>query len=398
MSYTLQNFLDDVQYRVNDASGGNADNVSVTNYLNEGLRRIRRKFDLPTSENVTQLKVFQGVYEYAPPTGFSEYIALNKQWTLDDDLNFKRVDEKEFWRNYNGDNMVSISRNKSNTTLLIAYQNDQLSNPTVNACDTYNGNGTFVASGDANTVASDTLYYREGSGSVKFNITTSTGTAVLTNSDMSHVDLSGSSVAKVGMMTLYVYLPSATNYTSFTLRFGTDASNYYQSTVTTQINGGVFVEGWNTLGFDWSTATTTGTPTDSSIGYLQLSIALPLTMANQTGLRIDSFVMHQPLILNLHWVSDYLVVDGTTGALKETFASATDSSSYFLCPSEFTDWLLYHTLENVFMYLVRDSEARNLNSIRLQELEQELATSYPSRRELTSYSYIETDNFSDQLN
>lgn len=398
MSYTLQNFLDDVSLRVNDASEGNADNPSVLNFLNEGLRRIRRKFDIPTSENVTQMRIYQGVYEYAPPTGFKDIVHLDDQWKLDDDTNFKRIDEKDFWRNYDKGNTISIARNKENVSLLIAYQDASLSNPQVHSCDTYDGNGTWTATGDANTVATDTLYLREGAGSVKFNVTTSTGTAYLTNSGMTAVDLSGAAVAKNGMMTLYVYLPSATNYTSFTLRFGTDSSNYYESSVTTQINGGSFVVGWNTLGFDWSTATTTGTPTDSSIGYLRLAIALPLTMSNQTGLRIDDFKMHQPKVMNLHWSSDYLVVDGTTGAFKETFASTSDTTSYFACPSEFVDWLTYHTLENVFAYLVRDPEARGLNTQRLMECEQDLVFRHPSRRELPSYSYIETDSLADSQN
>lgn len=59
-------------------------------------------------------------------------------------------------------------------------------------------------------------------------------------------------------ITMYAYFPVYTS--EVTIRYGQDSGNYYEITLDTDWQGNRFVEGWNTLVFDMSTATTTGVP------------------------------------------------------------------------------------------------------------------------------------------
>jgi hypothetical protein len=404
MSYTLQNFIDDVRRRVSDDSDGSADTPSIVSYLNEGLRRIRRKYDIPTSEEVSQLTVFNDIFSYAIPTGYKGYVRLSDQDRMNDLLNFKYTSDDDFWRNYPAGNKIAEARDGESRKILVNISDPQLSSILLNNCDTYNGNGTWTANtttSDATGVATDHLQVWEGTGSVKFNIDVSQSAsdyAEIYNSGLNAVDLSGDSVVGIGTLTCMVWLPSSTAFTGFTVRWGSSASVYYESTVTTQLDGAAFKQGWNTLGFSWATATTTGTPTDSAIDYLLFRATYAATMTDQTGLRVDAFYMRQPMMLDLHYSTDYLVIDGTTGSPKESFASSLDTSSYFSCDPSFTDWLLYHTLQNVFTYLVRDQMAYQLNDLRLQEAQQDLERRFPSKVPPLTYAYMDTDDIQDATN
>ena len=61
---------------------------------------------------------------------------------------------------------------------------------------------------------------------------------------------------------------------SLQLRFGSSYSAYYQSSVTAQFTGSAFKQGWNLLGFNWNTATITGSPSTSAIDYLRFQVAI----------------------------------------------------------------------------------------------------------------------------
>ena len=400
--YTLQNFIDFVNLRIGDSSGGTVDSALIVEYANEGLRRIRRKFDIPPSTRKKLYDVFNGVYKYAPPDGFKDLVNLNYQGTLPDDLNFERTTSNDFWRAYLDHNRFSTSSNGLNQTLLVRLIRPQLTNLQIQTCDTYNTDGTWLANtttSDASNVRTDNLDFTEGTGSVSFDITVAQSVndyAEIYNSTFSKKNLASPTVEKVGVVFTDVYLPTA-SITSALLRWGTDSSNYYVSTVTTQYDGTPFAIGWNTVGFDWVTATKVGTPTDSSIGYLLFRVAYPNTLTNQAGVKIDNIVCRERERLDLTYSSDYLVVDGITGTYKESFTSATDTSSYFVCAPAFTDWLGYHVLEQVFTYSIKDPDARALNQALMMECERDLISEHPSEKPPKTYAYMESDDLADYL-
>lgn len=160
--------------------------------------------------------------------------------------------------------------------------------------DSFNGNGTWNASSDATNVTTDTTNQKRGAGCVNFDIDVSASVnnnAFISNSTLAAVDLSAAN--QTGDIRLWFNMPDTTNLTSFTVRWGSDATNYYEKTETTQAGGTAFVDGWNYLSFDWSAATTTGSPVDSAIDYVLVQVNYTSSQADETDVLVDS----------IYWVS-----------------------------------------------------------------------------------------------
>ena len=403
MPYKLSDLINFVNFRIQDISGGTVDPEMIAQYGNEALRRIRRKFDVPPSEHRVQMDIFNGVYRYSCPGGYKDWTQILDRGVRPDNLNFSRTTESDFWRAYvDGRNYVADSRDGNARTLLIGLNQPRMSNIQLDSFDTYNYDGTWTAdaASDATNVRTDTLDFLYGSGSVAFDITVAQSVnnyARLTKTMAQPKDLSSPTLDKVGVMFLDVYLPTAA-ITSMTLNWGSDSSDYYTSTVTAQWDGTAFATGWNTLGFDWATASKTGSPVDTQIKYLAFRADYLNTLTDQVGIRLDNLWCRQRKHIWFNFVSDYLVTDGDTDVLKESFTSGTDTDSYVSLDPSFVDLLNYYTLDPIFTFAIKDVDARAFNENLLQETEKDLIERHPSNRPPVSYSYTDTDELSDYLN
>lgn len=214
-------------------------------------------------------------------------------------------------------------------------------------CDTINQNGTWITGGSAQALTVDNLNFVQGEGSLKFAMSTGAllledsghllledggdmdlesggaGPALigfLENSTMEAVDLS--QIEDEGALFCWAFIPSGASITSFNLRWGSSATEYWDNTVTANQDGTAFQTGWNLLRFDWSTATQTASPDASSVTYLRFTV-------NATGsliypLRLDVISAQLGTILDIEYYSKFLFRDGTTGAFKETVTSDSD--------------------------------------------------------------------------
>jgi len=404
--YTLSRLQDDVNKRIIDESGGTVTSGIITSYANEALRLVRRKWDIPSSKFISQLIVYQDVTTYAIPDGYKTFGALMLQEQINDPLSVRYVREDDFWRNF-PINCVIVSdrRNGTDRSLLVNLNGAlRLDSYLLNSCDTYNGNGTWTANtatSDAANVATDTLFYREGSGSVRFDIVvgqSGNDYAEIYNSTMTAVDMNNPSVKDIGTFFVWVYLPSATNYTSFTARWGSSTSDYYENTVTTQFSGNAFVQGWNLLGFDWTSATTTGTPNDQAIDYSLFRATYPSGFSSQTGLRVDWFVMREKRITDLHYYSDNLVIDGSTSLPKDTFESATDTSSYLNVDPAFVDWILYDTMESIYTNAIVSPGGQAFYAGRKADCENDICRRFPTLSTGQITNYMESPELQPRIN
>lgn len=91
--------------------------------------------------------------------------------------------------------------------------------------DSMNATSGWTAAGTASGLAQDTASYWQAPASLRFNVTTGTGTLTKT---INQADLT--SYVGVGVAFLAVYIPSVTNLTSITLKLGSSASDYYSVT------------------------------------------------------------------------------------------------------------------------------------------------------------------------
>jgi hypothetical protein len=201
----------------------------------------------------------------------------------------------------------------------------------VNSADSVSSNGTWAAAGTAYNLTVDNINYVSGSSSLKFDATT--GAAYLENSTMNAQNLS--EWKNQGHFFLWVYMPTASEFTNVKLRWGSSSTAYYEQTVTVNQQGNTFVDGWNLLDFPWLGAVQTLTPTDTAINYLRVTCNVT---AFQTAIRLDNIVFRLGTILNILYYSKYLFRDAITGGWQETI---TDDSNIINLDTESYNLLVY---------------------------------------------------------
>ncbi len=177
---------------------------------------------------------------------------------------------------------------------------------------------------DATNVTIDTNEFFQGSSSINFDIDVSQSVnnkAGLVNDD---VQLDLSSLEDTGVFLINAFIPDVTLITSYTLRWGTDSSNYWTTTVTTDIDGNAFVSAkWLTLAFDWLGSTTVGTPDSSDIAYFRIDMNYSAGQTDDTDFRYDYFRVAKPETLTFHYAS-FIVGEDNAGADIYKFAATTD--------------------------------------------------------------------------
>jgi hypothetical protein len=183
----------------------------------------------------------------------------------------------------------------------------------VNDASTLTENGTWTAGGNAINLTVDTLNKLSGGASIKFDISASGTTASIVNSTMTATDLT--TIKNDGALFAWVYIPSTTIITSVSLAWGSSASDYWSKTVTAAHDNTAFKVGWNLLRFDWSGATTTGTPDETAVNYLLITCAYNGTAT--TSVRVDSVIARIGTIYEIVYYSKYLF-KSNAGTWKET--------------------------------------------------------------------------------
>lgn len=198
---------------------------------------------------------------------------------------------------------------------------------------TSDGGGTWAAdatNSDAANVTIDNVTFVQGSGSLSFDITVAqsgNNRATIQNSTLSAINLTTfNSIA--GWM-LRFYPTDVSHFSSVTLYWGSDASNYWSATVTTDSNGSTIVANtWNRLLFTWPNATKTGTPDVTAINFIRVDVNYTAAQTNATAFRIDDLEIAVPETLTFFYTS-WNVGTQTDGTTAVTQFGATTDIPYF---------------------------------------------------------------------
>ena len=105
--------------------------------------------------------------------------------------------------------------------------------------------------------------------------------AIINNSTIPSMDLTKDE--NVSSWLFKLYLPEVGDITSVSLKWGTDSSNYWLNTTTTDYMGNALSDGENQILLDWTSATKIGTPTVSNIPYLSITISYDNTQGDDEG-------------------------------------------------------------------------------------------------------------------
>lgn len=387
----------DLETRVNaKIQGKKGILTSVQDTLNEGVRELVSKVDLKSlrREQTLTPNLFNGIFKYTNPSD------LKGQSIIDIPAQAKRYDgefclvpSETFERNqkpgfiaidhYNGASVLRIASEVDSKTLLIS-ELDSLTS----------GGGTWSAFGDAESLERDDADFVKGAGSVSWAISSAGGTtAGLVNDDVNEFDISDY-LDGTSAFFVWAKINSTTNLTNYILRFGTDSSNYYSKTVTSQFDGTAFATGWNLLKFDVSSLSTTGTPTNTSMNYIALYMTKDAAKVSESDYKFDWLVLKKGVVHNVKYYSKYGWQ--TSGGTWQ--ANSSDASDILVADEDefnlYVKSCVIVAMDEIgYPEQVIDKKQRNL-----EKDIQEYLMKNPSEAKIMMYDYAEftdgdTDNF-----
>jgi hypothetical protein len=307
MSYTLAELKTDLEGNLHGTTL-NKLTGSFYDLAWEAARTLLSKVDPKETQRKAPITnaIFSDVYAYPLPADIKgdKFISILPQTNVSLKDNLAQVYGEHF----------ELFKGKSTSIGNVDYQNGNKilnlainggrTGKTLNAVDGISTNGTWAVSSSASNLVVDTLNKYSGNASLRFDLDTSgaSTTGVLTNSTMTAIDASDEE--DVGSFFMPIFFSSATPITSVQLKWGSDSSNHWKTTVTGTSEGLSFQTGWNLLKFDWQGATTTGTPDASALDYAEVTITYTGTAT--PNCRIDNIVLRLGEIYNIKYYSKFL--------------------------------------------------------------------------------------------
>lgn len=195
------------------------------------------------------------------------------------------------------------------------------------------GGGTWVVdstNSDATNLTLDNSEYLYGNGSLNFDISVSQSAnnrATIYNSTIDALDMT--IYNDTSSFIMEVYIPDVTYISSITLFWGSSSSAYWSNTVTTDINGTAFANGWNRVKFDWNSSTMTSTPDVTSITYFRIDVNYSSSQANDTDFRLDYLRLVKPEQLTFLYTSWSIGHTSTSDLTKIYAFNATTNVPFF---------------------------------------------------------------------
>lgn len=246
----------------------------------------------------------------------------------------------------------AIERHDSDAYLVVNLQSNKPMAQIASFDSLTSDGGTWAAdtsASDALNVTSDTYEFKQGSGSISFDITVAqsvnnraTISSTVSTQDLSPYDSTGSFI-------FWIYIPTITNTSSVTLYWGTSSTAYWSATATTPLNGGAWVAGWNRVKIDWNGATKTSTPVSTAISYIRFDVNYAAGQTNDTHYRLDDLTLVKPETLTFYYTSYYVGTD-TTGATPRTAYSATSDIPYYSGQYDQYKYAVSHKMASIAFY------------------------------------------------
>ena len=370
--------LEDINNLINDRrrdTSSNSIDMSTT-----GFRAIQQTIDLFQQEHDWEFTVrkatimfHKGITWYNGIDDFKAAIDVRHQKAPDRDKEFNMVSANNFDAETLKTRRFAIATQEGVQYIRIECPGNTTQ---VEAATDYNANGEWVGASGITNVDTDSYEYYDLTASVKFDFDGTAGT--LTNSTISTINLTEfKDRAKVY---INVYLPTITNFTSIQMKLGSDASNYYTATATTDYLGNALVVGWNKLEFDvWDTEV--GTVDDENIGYIQLTFNYS-SSPNDTNFRIENIFASEDVPLDFIYYSLYMVYDDSAATWVQNFNDASATTDYPLWSGRWdfvTNSFVDACLEQIF-WMTGEVDDYTIALSRQMKILEQVKRRIPSRR------------------
>lgn len=337
MATTVASIQTPLNTYIGDSSTDRISAAERLNAITEATIWLQEELQNDLQVDTYDLNYYDTVYNYKITTAVADLLdgADLRRGTLDQDYSFARKSPRELAEEIGQSETESswaIERRDSDAYLVVNHASKYQSLLISDFDSTTSAGGTWTldtTNGDGTNLTVDVNEKTQGSGSLNFDLDvsqTANNKAVIYNDEVTERDLSD--YEDLGAWLLDVYIPDATYSTSFTLYWGNSSTSYWSATSTTDINGGAWVNGWNTVKVNWTDATATSSPDATAVDYLQVDYNYNGSQADETDLRYDNLRLVRPEKLKFHYLSWYVGTD-TTGATNRTAFSATTDIPYF---------------------------------------------------------------------
>ena len=382
MAITLGNLNTLINDRRRDTTSSSIDiNQEGFRAINSTLDLWQQMHDWPWTLKEQEITYHEGITRYD----------LNSDFKVPSDMYYKkgpRTAEFSFVSPNNFDTSTLKTRRFAAETknqteqLRLKAQGDKAQ---INTASHATLEGTWTAGGHISNVTTDTNEAFDLAASVNFDYSGTSGT--LTNSNFTAVDIS--KYESRGAFYFNMFFPTITNFTSATLKIGSDASNYWTTTITTDYIGDTIATGWNKLKGTFDTAV--GTPDATAIDYIQITLAYS-SSTTDTDFRIENFFVSEdtPIILLYYSLN---MVETSAGTATANFTSTASTSDTFLASGSWDyvkEPFIDSALELIF-WMTGEQTDRAKSEQRIADVVGNLRKRLPSKRRYSELSFTITE-------
>lgn len=324
--HTVSQLKDSVAGILSGIDLNNVDDLNPT--LERAASTLIQKADIPEASGIQNITLYSGVFDYLCDTRiFGTAINDIRPQGISRAPNdfVVKVDQQDFDRTKNyyypsGTMSTFQFQNGVPIIRIVApFTVQQVVLDPMNAIGT--SPNDWVLGGTASNLIEDHTNFYQAPGSLRFNLTTGTGT--MTKDFQSAFSMSA--YEDTGVAFLAIQIPNgatASNLTGISLKLGSSSSDY-NSVSETEGFLGAWVSGeWLLVAFDFSGASQVGTPDWSAIDYTQISFT---TTGSFTNFHAGYLFMSLPSPAQILYQSSAIFLpSGSTSALT-TITSNTDT-------------------------------------------------------------------------
>lgn len=343
--YLVSDLMSALEGKIHDQSL-NKIQGNIHDKIDEAARNILLAFDLKETKRYIPLQtaVYPDVSTYVAPDNMKgESILTIRKSELGQTSvrsRFTRTSSEEVILGKQ-DYMFAVDFNNGIKTLQLNVE-DTASFALLNEFDSMTANGAITFGGSTSSAEVDVNTFVSSGPSIRAKLGLAGTSGTVTVTGMTTVDIS-----KYKSLFAWVNLPASNNnqtpITSVAIRFGTDASNYFELSATKAHDSNVFKPGLNLIRFDLSSRTQTGLPSLSAISYMRYEFIYPAQAAD-IYVNLDQVTARDGSQYEIGFYSDLLFKDSDTGELKDR---PTKDSDILLLEKDSVNLLLYELCEIV---------------------------------------------------
>ncbi len=383
-SIILQDILDQLNDYLQNFTTGTIDLGNRIRAVNRAFEYVKRRLTLPGDEVIQKFYFTQDNNYYNLNVDFNEGLQViydnyvnnisDNEWEYKPYPDILRVVGDQSFGNWWSWTVIN------GVMQLLMFGTNQFQGSTLATFDAITG---FIGQNNAQNLNIDTNIFKEGSGSLSFDINPAlgnTGTASIywtVNYDFRTLHQQN------GILKLYVWLP-VTTISSINLVVGSSPTDYYTFVATTYDDATAFVVNqWKRVQFRFvDNPTVVGSPNDQAINFIRVDFVQGGSFGNAVvqNFRIDDLYTQFPDYMDLIYLSAYKGTD-TTGKTKKIFLDTnTDIPTFNTFMPDLIDVIALRAAKICAPQIMKNLQFASLYKQDCEEIMRVMGRSFPRKR------------------